>query len=205
MLSGSGPSASMTTVRLAASTALIPILIFGLWGAYATTVEYERGAIVTSLLIVPRRSAFYLAKIGLVAVVAMVGVATALVLAVAVVALATPPPGRAVGPLWAIGGAALIAGGVAAVGAAGGFVLRGSLTTAAALLIALLGPGALGPALGAGQRWVNGSGPGGLVARAVGSEQAAAAVGWAAGAVVFVVVVTVVTVAGWRSFAASDH
>ena len=37
---------SMTAVRLAVSAAMIPVVAFALWGAYATTSEYERGAIV---------------------------------------------------------------------------------------------------------------------------------------------------------------
>ena len=74
----------------------------------------------------------------------------------------------------------LVVGAVAAVGAAAGFLLRGSITTAAALLVALLGPSALGSALGGAQRWAVGAGPGSLIAQAVGSDRPE--LGWAAGA-----------------------
>ncbi|GED97059.1 hypothetical protein [Gordonia crocea] len=196
---------STTAVRVAVSAAAIPILIFALWGAYATTAEYERGAIVSSLLIVPRRSTFYTAKLLAVATVAAVAMAVSAVAALIVVVLAAPPSGVDTGPVWAVAAVAVIGGGVALVGASAGFVLRGSITTAVALIVVLLGPQALGPALGGAQRWVVGSGPGTLVARAAGSDQVDTTLGWPVGALGFAIVVAVAALAGWRVFAASDH
>ena len=93
---------SMTAVRLAVSAAMIPVVAFALWGAYATTSEYERGAIVGSLLAVPRRSSFYTAKLAAVATVVGVAMTLSAAVAVVVVGLAAPPPGLAVGPWWAV-------------------------------------------------------------------------------------------------------
>lgn len=194
---------SMTAARLAVSAAMIPVVVFALWGAYATTSEYERGAIVGSLLAVPRRSSFYTAKLAAVAAVAGVGMTLSAAVSVVVVGLAAPSPGLAVGPWWAILVIGLVVGAVAAVGAAAGFLLRGSITTAAALLVALLGPSALGSALGGAQRWAVGAGPGSLIAQAVGSDRPE--LGWAAGALVFSVVVVVIGAAGWWAFARADH
>lgn len=199
-----GASSGQTTVmHLAMSTAAIPVLVFALCGAYATTVEYESGAIVSSLLVVPHRAAFYTAKVGAVALLAAVAAAISWAATIAVVLLATPEPGPAVGPLWALPVGALVVGGVAAVGAAAGFVLRGALTTAVALVVALLGAPALGPALGGARRWVIGSGPAGVIAQAVGADQST--VGWSVGAAVFSVTVAVVVLIGWRAFATADH
>jgi hypothetical protein len=194
---------SMTAVRLALSAAMIPVVVFALWGAYATTSEYERGAIVSSLLAVPRRSSFYAAKLLAVAAVAAAGMTLSAAVAVLVVGVAAPPPGLAVGPWWAIPIAGIVVGAVAAVGAAAGFVLRGSITTAAAVLIALLGPSALGSALGGAQRWAVGAGPGALIAHAAGSDRPE--LGPVAGALVFAGVVVIAGAAGWRAFARADH
>ncbi|MFT4202052.1 hypothetical protein [Gordonia sp. (in: high G+C Gram-positive bacteria)] len=199
------PSGSLTAVRIATSTVLIPIIVFGLWGSYATTVEYEQGAIVGSLLAVPRRSAFYLAKVAAVASVTATSVTLSLAGAVLVVLAATPAPGRATGQLWVLPLVGLVAAGVAAVGVAVGFLLRGSLISAIALVLALLGPQALGPALGVARRWVLGSGPGSLVSRAVGGSQGVDVVGWPTGAAILLCVVAITLVAGWRVFARADH
>ncbi len=194
---------SMSAVRLAVSAAIIPLVVFALWGAYATTSEYERGAIVGSLLAVPRRSSFYAAKLTAVAAVAGVAMTLSAAAAVLAVGLAAPPPGLAVGPGWAVPVIGLIVGAVTAVGAAVGFVLRGAITTSAALLIALLGPSVLGSALGGAQRWASGAGPAALIAHAAGSDRPE--LGAAAGTLVFTVVVVVVGAVGWRVFARADH
>ncbi|HNP58926.1 MAG TPA: hypothetical protein PK331_17075 [Gordonia sp. (in: high G+C Gram-positive bacteria)] len=194
---------SMTAVRLAVSAAMIPVVAFALWGAYATTSEYERGAIVGSLLAVPRRSSFYTAKLAAVATVVGVAMTLSAAVAVVVVGLAAPPPGLAVGPWWAVPVIGLIVGAVAAVGAAAGFILRGSITTSGTLLVALLGPSVLGSALGGAQRWFTGAAPTALIAHAAGSDRPE--LGAAAGSIVFTVVVVVVGVVGWRVFARADH
>ena len=87
----------------------------------------------------------------------------------------------------------LIVGAVAAVGAAAGFILRGSITTSGTLLVALLGPSVLGSALGGAQRWFTGAAPTALIAHAAGSDRPE--LGAAAGSIVFTVVVVVV--GGW--------
>ncbi|GAB11305.1 hypothetical protein GOARA_067_00470 [Gordonia araii NBRC 100433] len=205
MLSRTDALESTSAVRVAVSTAMIPILVFALWGAYATTSEYDRGAIVSSLLIVPRRSTFYTAKLLAVAAVAATAMTVSALAALIVVVLAAPPSGVDAGPLWAVAAVGVVGGGVAVAGASAGFVLRGPITTAVALIVALLGPQALGPALGGAQRWVVGSGPGTLVARAAGSDQVDTTLGWPVGALGFVIVVAVAALAGWRVFARADH
>jgi len=205
VISRSDAVATMSAVRLAVSAAMIPILVFALWGASVTTTEYESGAVVSSLLVVPKRSVFYAGKVAAVVTATLVAASVSAGLAVAVTLAAAPPPGLAVGPLWAVPVAAVVLAGVAAVGAATGFVLRGSITTAGVLVAALLGPQVLGSALGGAQRWIVAAEPGSLIARAAGSDRVDAAIGWPVGVLGFTAVVLVVGMLGWRAFGRADH
>jgi hypothetical protein len=203
-----GVGAGDTVTSGAATGSVAGLLAFGIWAATVAAGEYAQQTIVVSLATVPRRSAFYGAKLAAIACVAAVGALASVVAAWLVVWAVLPAGAHHLGDPAALVSVVLAITAVAVLGMAFGLITRSPAASASIVVVAVLLPKAAGGLLGGLQRWVVGASPGTVITQAVGGAQLPHDQmfpgGAAAATVTMLLVATVVAIGGGLTLGRRD-
>ena len=166
-----GLSEGDTLTSGAASGTVAALLAFGAWGAAAAAGEHVHGTLAVSLVCVPRRERFLVAKLGALAGLSAAAAAGSSLLALLVVRAVVPSGAHDWGnPLALLAVVAAVAA-VTVAGAAAGVLARSTTAAVVGLAAALLLPQAAAGLLGSLQPWVVGATPGPVVTQVVGGAQ----------------------------------
>ncbi|HEY1826638.1 MAG TPA: hypothetical protein VGF87_01385 [Acidimicrobiales bacterium] len=192
-----GLATGEATTSAAATGSLVGLLAFGAWSAMITAGEYAHGTIVNSLTTVPRRSAFYAAKLSALATASGAAALISALIALLVVIGIRPPGAYPFGNPASLFGVVFVVIAVAVTGVSVAVITRSPTASAAIVVAALLLPKAASGLLGGLQPWVVGASPGTVVTEMVGgasvpASQAFPAGTWAAALTMLGVAVVVV-------------
>lgn len=203
-----GVGSGDTVTSGAATGSIAALLAFGVWAATLAAGEYAQQTIVVSLTTVPRRSAFYAAKVGAISAVAAVAAVVAAVAAWLMVWAVLPRGAHDLGNPAALVGVVAAVAAVTVLGVAVGLMTKSPAASASIVVAAVLFPNAAGSLLGGLQRWVVGASPGTVITQVVGGAQLADdrmfPGGAGAAVLAMLVVATAVALAGAVTFFRRD-
>lgn len=174
LVAASGGLSSSDSVTAGAATgSAIGLVAFGSWAGVLAAGEYASQTIMVSLSTVPRRSAFYTAKLAALTSLAAAGALVSMLTALPAVWAATPHGAHPFGNPARLLAVVVSVAAVTAIGAALGILLRSSTAAIVGVVVLVLLPQAAGGLLGALQPWVVGASPGAVITQTAGSSQLA--------------------------------